>query len=49
LHVARTGDPVRLEFADGSSEDAAALIAADGQRSAVRERLIGPGAPQFTG
>ena len=49
VRIARTGNPVRLEFADGSTEEADALVAADGQRSIVRERLFGPGAPQFTG
>ena len=37
------------EFADGSLDEAEALIAADGQRSIIRERLFGPGAPEFTG
>jgi salicylate hydroxylase len=47
--IVRTGKPVRLEFADGTFEEAEALVAADGQRSIVRERLFGPGEPQFTG
>lgn len=49
VHIAGTGDRTRLEFADGSAEQAQALIAADGSRSIVREQLFGPGAPQFTG
>jgi len=49
VRIVRTGNPVRLEFADGSLDEAEALIAADGQRSIIRERLFGPGAPEFTG
>jgi 2-polyprenyl-6-methoxyphenol hydroxylase-like FAD-dependent oxidoreductase len=49
VRIERTGNSVRLEFADASFEDAQALVAADGQRSIVRERLFGPGAPHIPG
>ncbi|MFI8214584.1 FAD-dependent monooxygenase [Streptomyces sp. NPDC085932] len=42
-------DGVRLEFADGSLDEADVLIGADGVHSAVRHALHGPGTPVFTG
>jgi salicylate hydroxylase/6-hydroxynicotinate 3-monooxygenase len=42
-------DGVRLHFADGSSARADAVIGADGVHSRVREILLGPEAPRFTG
>lgn len=38
-------DRVVLVFDDGSTEQGSALVAADGARSALRERLVGDGAP----
>lgn len=48
-HVQSTGPRVRFELADGLVEEADALIAADGQRSIVRQQLFSPAPPQFTG
>jgi salicylate hydroxylase/6-hydroxynicotinate 3-monooxygenase len=42
-------DGVTLRFADGSSATADALIAADGVHSIVREQMLGPEKPRFTG
>jgi 2-polyprenyl-6-methoxyphenol hydroxylase-like FAD-dependent oxidoreductase/DNA-binding IclR family transcriptional regulator len=42
-------DGLTLQFANGRTEHVQALIAADGQRSFVRESLFGPGAPRYTG
>jgi len=42
-------DRVRLRFADGSSAEADAVIGADGVHSVVREALLGPERPEFTG
>lgn len=43
------GDAVRLEFADGSVEEADVLIGADGVHSVVRRALHGPDTPLFAG
>jgi salicylate hydroxylase/6-hydroxynicotinate 3-monooxygenase len=40
---------VRLRFADGSTATADAVIGADGVHSIVREALLGPEKPKFTG
>jgi salicylate hydroxylase/6-hydroxynicotinate 3-monooxygenase len=45
----RKGDRVTLHFADGSSTTADAVIGADGVHSKVREVLLGPEKPKFTG
>src|SRR5437016_7902618 len=45
----RNGDGVILRFADGSSAQADAVIGADGVHSRVREILLGPEKPKFTG
>jgi salicylate hydroxylase/6-hydroxynicotinate 3-monooxygenase len=45
----RSGAGVRLRFTDGSTETADALIGADGVHSIVREILLGPEKPKFTG
>jgi len=45
----QTSSGVTLRFADGSVEDADAVIGADGVHSKVRELLLGPEAPRFTG
>ncbi|MGW0422810.1 FAD-dependent monooxygenase [Streptomyces sp. NPDC003015] len=42
-------DGVRLEFADGSVDEADVLIGADGVHSVVRQALHGTDAPVFTG
>jgi len=56
LHLARsltalddTGSNVRLMFADGSSEQADIVIGADGVNSKVREILLGPEPPKYSG
>ena len=49
LTLTRTATEVQLQFADGSTERADALIGADGQRSMIREALFGTDAPRFTG
>ncbi len=43
------GDRVVLGFADGSTETAAFVIGADGINSRVRETLLGPEEPIYTG
>ena len=47
LHQDEKG--VELQFADGSSVHADAVIGADGVHSLIREHLLGPEAPRFTG
>ncbi len=47
--VVRVGPRVECEFLDGSVEGADVLIAADGQRSVVRQQLFSPAPPSFTG
>ena len=42
-------DKVHLSFTDGSSLEVDAVIGADGVHSLVRETLLGPEAPRFTG
>src|SRR5271163_3675281 len=44
-----TGSFVALEFADGSRAEADLVIGADGVNSRVREILLGPEAPTYTG
>jgi salicylate hydroxylase/6-hydroxynicotinate 3-monooxygenase len=43
------GPGVKLEFADGTSVNADAVIGADGVHSKVRETLLGPDKPKYTG
>jgi 6-hydroxynicotinate 3-monooxygenase len=45
----RTGSGVTLRFSDGSSAHADAVVGADGVHSRVREILLGPERPKFTG
>src|SRR5947207_3362310 len=45
----RNGAGVTLRFADGESATADAVIGADGVHSLVREILLGPEKPKFTG
>ncbi len=47
--VRRTAPGVEFELADGTTAQADALIAADGQRSVVRQQLFSPTPPRFTG
>ncbi len=47
--IDRSGGAVSLSFADGTSETADAVIGADGVHSRVREILLGPERPRFTG
>lgn len=42
-------DNVRLAFADGTDAEVDVLIGADGIHSKVRDALLGPGSPRFTG
>ena len=44
-----TGTRVRLTFTDGETAEADAVIGADGVHSVVREALLGPEKPRFTG
>jgi 6-hydroxynicotinate 3-monooxygenase len=43
------GDVVRLDFEDRTQVEADLVIGADGVNSKVREFVIGPGRPQYTG
>lgn len=45
----RNGAGVTLRFADGSTASADAVVGADGVHSLVREILLGPEKPKFTG
>jgi 6-hydroxynicotinate 3-monooxygenase len=47
--IEETGDVVRLTFADGSKTEADLVIGADGINSRIREILLGPEAPTYTG
>jgi 6-hydroxynicotinate 3-monooxygenase len=49
VDLERTASGVRLRFTDGSSAEADAAIGADGVHSRVREILLGPERPKFTG
>jgi 6-hydroxynicotinate 3-monooxygenase len=49
VHLEQTGGVVRLRFADGTETEADMVIGADGVNSKVREKLVGPQKPQFTG
>jgi 6-hydroxynicotinate 3-monooxygenase len=43
------GQLVRMDFADGTGAEAEIVIGADGVNSVVREHLLGPEAPRYTG
>jgi 2-polyprenyl-6-methoxyphenol hydroxylase-like FAD-dependent oxidoreductase len=43
------GDHVSLEFENGETAEVAVLVGADGIHSTVREKLLGPERPHFTG
>src|SRR6185295_13610079 len=47
--IERNGAGVELRFTDGSRATADAMIGADGVHSTVREILLGPEKPKFTG
>jgi 6-hydroxynicotinate 3-monooxygenase len=47
--IDETGDCVTLSFADGKQATADAVVGADGVHSLVREILLGPEKPRFTG
>src|SRR5262245_1532011 len=49
VDLARRGDGVELRFADGSRASADGVVGADGVHSKVREILLGPERPIFTG
>jgi len=49
IDLDRNGSGVTLRFADGSRGQADAVIGADGVHSRVREILLGPERPKFTG
>lgn len=49
IGIEETAQGVRARFADGSSAEGDALIAADGVRSVARALLWGESAPRFTG
>ena len=42
-------DSVHLAFADGSEAEADVVVGADGIHSRIRDALLGPGSPRFTG
>jgi len=43
------GSKIALQFADGTSVRADAVVAADGTHSFVRDAMLGPEQPRFTG
>jgi 6-hydroxynicotinate 3-monooxygenase len=45
----QSADGVEMTFADGTRARADAMIAADGVHSLVRERMLGPEKPRYTG
>ena len=47
--IAQTGNVVKLSFTNGDTAEADVAIGADGVHSVVRETLLGPEAPTFTG
>lgn len=47
--LSEKSDHVRLQFEDGTSDSADLVIGADGLRSKVRDHLLGPEEPIFTG
>ncbi|WP_424139524.1 FAD-dependent monooxygenase [Roseomonas chloroacetimidivorans] len=49
LELRQDGSGVSMRFADGSTARADALIGADGVHSRVREWMLGPEEPRFTG
>jgi salicylate hydroxylase len=49
IGVTDSGERVELQFANGAGASADIVIGADGIRSVVRQILLGPENPQFTG
>lgn len=49
VDVDETGEKVVMTFADGSTEEADLVIGADGVNSRLREKLLGPEAPIYSG
>lgn len=49
IDLKAAGARTQLEFADGSYEDADIVIGADGVNSKVREFVVGPDQPRYTG
>ncbi len=49
IGVTPGADAATLRFADGSEVQSDVVVGADGIHSVVREGLLGPGAPRFTG
>lgn len=49
VNAVEQSDGVEIEFADGTSTKADVLIAADGLKSAIRQRVFGEDAPDFSG
>ncbi|MGF7187765.1 6-hydroxynicotinate 3-monooxygenase [Robbsia andropogonis] len=49
VDIADHGDGVRMTFSDGSTETADLAIGADGVDSKLREHLLGPEPPRYTG
>jgi salicylate hydroxylase/6-hydroxynicotinate 3-monooxygenase len=49
VDFAQNDGGVDMTFADGTQESADVMIAADGVHSFVRERMLGPEKPRFTG
>jgi 2-polyprenyl-6-methoxyphenol hydroxylase-like FAD-dependent oxidoreductase len=47
--VEQDAEGVTASFADGSEERGAALVAADGLRSTIRQQLLGPQPPRYDG
>ena len=45
----QSADGVSVELADGTHLQSDYLVGADGIRSSIREQMLGPDAPQFTG
>jgi 6-hydroxynicotinate 3-monooxygenase len=49
LHIDESGSAIRLFFEDGSQASADLVIGADGLNSKVRDHLLGPEKPRYTG
>lgn len=49
VDVDDTGDKVTMAFADGTSAEADLVIGADGVNSCIREKLLGPESPIYSG
>jgi 6-hydroxynicotinate 3-monooxygenase len=47
--IDEAGDTLKLRFSDGTSTEAEVVIGADGVNSVVRDQLLGPERPKYTG